>query len=59
MRKTYWGPTPLEEMERAATDVKGGKSINQWQKAEILTALWKYIKKEVKENKELADQEAG
>lgn len=26
-RKTDWGSTPLKEMERAATDVQGGKSI--------------------------------
>uniref|UniRef100_A0A669B7K0 Zgc:113274 n=1 Tax=Oreochromis niloticus TaxID=8128 RepID=A0A669B7K0_ORENI len=26
-RKTSWGSTPLEEIERAASEVKGGKSI--------------------------------
>ena len=26
-RKTSWGSTALEKMERAANDVKGGKSI--------------------------------
>lgn len=28
-RKTNWGSTPLEEMQRAATEVQGGKSIRK------------------------------
>lgn len=53
-RRTNWGSTPLEEMERAATDVKGGKSIRSVAKERNIdrTTLRRYIKKKtVKEVK--------
>ncbi|XP_034535041.1 uncharacterized protein zgc:113274 [Notolabrus celidotus] len=53
-RKTNWGSTPLEEMERAAADVKGGKSIRSVAKDRNVdrSTLRRYIKKkEVKEVK--------
>lgn len=53
-RKTSWGSTPLEEMERAANDVKGGKSIRSVAKERNIdrSTLRRYIKKrEAKEVK--------
>uniref|UniRef100_A0A673KIP5 HTH psq-type domain-containing protein n=1 Tax=Sinocyclocheilus rhinocerous TaxID=307959 RepID=A0A673KIP5_9TELE len=46
-RKTKWGSTPLEDMERAANDVKGGKSIRAVAKEKNIdrSTLRRYIKK--------------
>ncbi|XP_074480931.1 uncharacterized protein LOC141761464 [Sebastes fasciatus] len=53
-RKTNWGSTPLDEMERAATDVKGGKSIRSVAEDRNIdrSTLRRYIQnKEIKEVK--------
>ena len=53
-RKTSWGSTPLEEMKRAASDVKGGKSIRSVAKERNIdrSTLSRYMKKrEAKEVK--------
>uniref|UniRef100_A0A8C4E9S0 HTH CENPB-type domain-containing protein n=1 Tax=Dicentrarchus labrax TaxID=13489 RepID=A0A8C4E9S0_DICLA len=53
-RKTSWGSTPLEEMERAANDVKGGKSIRSVAKERDIdrSIFRRYMKKrEAKEVK--------
>jgi len=53
-RKTSWGSTPLKEMERAATDIKGGKSIRSVAKERNIdrSTLRRYVKKrEAKEVK--------
>ncbi|XP_063325405.1 uncharacterized protein zgc:113274 [Pelmatolapia mariae] len=46
-RKTSWGSTPLEEIERAASEVKGGKSIRSVAKERQIdrSTLRRYIKK--------------
>lgn len=46
-RRTNWGSTPLEEMERAAIDVEGGKSIRSVAKDRNIdrSTLRSYIKK--------------
>ena len=56
-RKTSWGSTPLEEMERAANDVKGGKSIRSVAKERNIDRLTlrrnmkKRVAKEVKKSR--------
>ncbi|XP_038130121.1 uncharacterized protein zgc:113274 [Cyprinodon tularosa] len=53
-RKTNWGSTPLEALERAPNDVKAGKSIRSVAKERNIdrSTLRRYIKKrEVKEVK--------
>uniref|UniRef100_A0AAZ1XKP8 HTH psq-type domain-containing protein n=1 Tax=Oreochromis aureus TaxID=47969 RepID=A0AAZ1XKP8_OREAU len=46
-RKTSWGSTPLEEIERAASEVKGGKSIRSVAKERQIdrSTLRRYIKR--------------
>uniref|UniRef100_A0A669F7P6 Zgc:113274 n=1 Tax=Oreochromis niloticus TaxID=8128 RepID=A0A669F7P6_ORENI len=46
-RKTSWGSTPLEEIERRASEVKGGKSIRSVAKERQIdrSTLRRYIKK--------------
>ncbi|XP_019212111.1 uncharacterized protein LOC109200988 [Oreochromis niloticus] len=46
-RKTSWGSTPLEEIERAASEVKGGKSIRSVATERQIdrSTLRRYIKK--------------
>lgn len=46
-RKTRWGLTPIEEMKRAVSDVKGGKSIRSVAKERNIdrSTLRRYIKK--------------
>ena len=57
--KTSWGSTPLEEMERAANDVKGGKSIRSVAKERNIdrSTFRRYIKK--REAKEVKTVEYG
>uniref|UniRef100_A0A672M102 HTH psq-type domain-containing protein n=1 Tax=Sinocyclocheilus grahami TaxID=75366 RepID=A0A672M102_SINGR len=45
-RKTNWGSTPIEDMERAANDVMGGKSIRAVTKEKNIdrSTLCRYMK---------------
>uniref|UniRef100_A0A4W6C0P6 Zgc:113274 n=1 Tax=Lates calcarifer TaxID=8187 RepID=A0A4W6C0P6_LATCA len=50
-RKTRWGLTPIEEMKRAVSDAKGGKSIRSVAKERNIdrSTLQRYIKKSEEE----------